>query len=143
MSAGEPEHRIDRLMDAIDLIKADRHAEARPILQALISENGDFEDAWMWMSLAVDSLDQRAVCLDNVLRVNPNNSTAAGALYRLRYQEIEAEKTGARLRFWRDLFVSSFWLLVMGLLSFFMCNIYAGVFYWMGLLPLPTVTPTP
>lgn len=142
MSEGDASARIDRLMDAIDLIKADRREEARGVLRDLIRENGDFEDAWLWMSVAVDSLDQSSVCLDNVLRVNPANSGAAGALYRLRYDEMEAAKTGARLRFLRDVSTAGFWVLVMGLLFAFLCNFYSSLWYALGLhLTAATATP--
>ena len=68
-SAADPRHaRIDRLLDAVDLLREDRRPEAIRILRELIREDGDFEDAWLWMSVAVDSVDQSAVCLDNVLR---------------------------------------------------------------------------
>jgi hypothetical protein len=132
--------RIDRLMDAIDLIKADKREQARAMLHDLIHENADFEDAWLWMSVAVDSLDQSAVCLDNVLRINPHNSGAAGALYRLRYSEMESERTRARLRFYRDLASSLFWLLVMTLLLTFVCNIYGAVLWLMNAV---NIFPTP
>ncbi|MCB9453174.1 MAG: hypothetical protein H6672_17205 [Anaerolineaceae bacterium] len=108
--------RIDRLLDAIELVKADRRAEAFPMLRQLIREDSDFEDAWLWMSVAVDSLDQASICLDNVLRVNPANMEAAGALYRIRGPELLMQKRRARLRFYRDLSLVSMWLLVLGLL---------------------------
>jgi hypothetical protein len=140
MTDADAAARIDRLMDAIDLIKADKREQARALLRELIRENGDFEDAWLWMSVAVDSLDQSAVCLDNVLRINPNNSGAAGALYRLRYSEMESERTRARLRFYRDLASGLFWLLVMTLLLTFVCNIYSVVLW---LVSTSSGTPTP
>ena len=90
--------RIDRLLDAIDLVKANRGTEAQPILRGLIRENGDFEDAWLWMSVAVDSIDQAVLCLDNVLRINPDNVNAATALYRLRMAELASQQKRARLR---------------------------------------------
>lgn len=138
-------HRIDRLLDAIELIKADRREEARALLRDLISENGDSEDAWLWMSVAVDSLDQSSVCLENVLRINPKNHGAAGALYRLRYSEMEIERKRAQLRFWRDISVSGFWLLVLGLIFTFLCSFYSGVLWLLnnaqGLLPATTALP--
>ncbi|MDX2139873.1 MAG: hypothetical protein SF123_17440 [Chloroflexota bacterium] len=140
MTDSDAAARIDRLMDAIDLIKADKREQARALLRELIRENGDFEDAWLWMSVAVDSLDQSAVCLDNVLRINPNNSGAAGALYRLRYSEMESERKRARLRFYRDLANGLFWFLVMALVLSFVCNIYSAVWYAMSLV---SSTPTP
>src|SRR6187402_3097569 len=79
---------VERLMDAIDHLKDERRAEARAVLRALIAEDSDFEDAWLWMSLAVDTLDQSAVCLDNALRINPANGRAASALMRLREDDL-------------------------------------------------------
>ncbi len=108
--------RIDRLLDAIDLVKADRRSEARHLLRNLIGEDNDFEDAWLWMSVAVDSLDQSSICLDNVLRVNPKNSEAAGALYRIRIPEMQMQKQRARLRLYRDAALTTMWLIITALL---------------------------
>jgi hypothetical protein len=109
--------RIDRLLDAIDLVKADRRGEARHLLRDLIREDANFEDAWLWMAVAVDSLDQSSICLDNVLRVNPNNVEAAGALYRIRIPEMEMEKRRGRLRFFRDTAQSVMWIVILFLLA--------------------------
>ncbi|MBZ0276598.1 MAG: hypothetical protein K8I60_10655 [Anaerolineae bacterium] len=108
--------RIDRLLDAIELVKADQRKEAFALLRQLIYEDSNFEDAWLWMSVTVDSLDQASICLDNVLRVNPGNATAAGALYRIRGPEILMQQRRARLRFYRDLALVSMWILIVGLL---------------------------
>jgi hypothetical protein len=105
---------IDRLLDAIELVKADRRKEACAVLRDLIHENNDFEDAWLWMSVAVESIDQSTICLDNVLRLNPNNMFAAGALYRLRESDRQMEKRRARYRFNRDLSLVLMWILVIG-----------------------------
>lgn len=116
-STADPRHaRIDRLLDAVDLLREDRRPEAIRILRELIREDGDFEDAWLWMSVAVDSVDQSAVCLDNVLRVNPANAAAAGALSRMRGPELQLEQQRRRLRLWRDLAYGAMWLLVLTLL---------------------------
>ena len=104
--------RIDRLLDAIELVKADRHAEARHLLRDLIGEDNDFEDAWLWMSVAVDSLDQSSICLDNVLRINSKNVEAAGALYRIRIPEMEMERRRSRLRFYKDFATGSMWFVI-------------------------------
>ncbi len=108
--------RIDRLLDAIELMKFDRRAEAQDILRELIRENSDFEDAWLWMSVAVDSLDQSSICLDNVLRINPNNTYAAGALFRLRESDMLMQKRRTRLRMWRDLTLAGLWMMFIVLL---------------------------
>jgi hypothetical protein len=109
--------RIDRLLDAIELVKADRRSEARHLLRDLIREDNNFEDAWLWMSVAVDSLDQSSICLDNVLRVNPKNTEAAGALYRIRIPEMAMEQRRSRLRFYRDLSLTSMWIVITALLT--------------------------
>lgn len=144
MTDSQAADRIDRLLDAIDLIKADRREEARNLLRELIGENGDFEDAWLWMSVVVDSLDQSAVCLENVLRINPRNTVAAGALYRLRLSDIEQEKRLSRLRFWRDMAAIGFWLLIFVLLFALLVTLFSGVPSTWNSTALPTLpTSTP
>lgn len=113
--AAEPDSsRIDRLLDAIELVKENRRDEARSMLRDLIREDSDFEDAWLWMSVAVDSLDQAAVCLDNVLRVNPDNFEAAGALYRIRIPEMKMQKRRSHLRMYRDMSFTVMWIVIVG-----------------------------
>lgn len=116
-SQAEKNHKIDRLLDAMELVKIDKKAEALPILRELIHEDSNFEDAWLWMSLAVDEMDQSIICLDNVLRINPDNLQASTALYHLRQVEIEAEKKRNQLRRYRDFSVAALWILI-GILLF-------------------------
>lgn len=104
--------RRNRLMDAIELVEAERRAEARAILHDLIREDPDFLDAWLWMSVAVDSLDQASICLDNVLRINPKHATAATALYRIRVPELAYERQRTRLRIARDMATSLLWIVI-------------------------------
>ena len=99
-------------MDAIELLQAERRPEARDILHDLIREDPDFLDAWLWMSVAVDSLDQASICLDNVLRINPNHTGAATALYRIRIPELKLERQRTRLRLARDLATTLLWIVV-------------------------------
>jgi hypothetical protein len=128
MSSQDKADRIDQLYDAIELVKAGRRREALPILRQLIGEDKDFEDAWLWMSVAVDSPDQSAVCLDNVLRINPANAQASGALYRLRETEMRSEYHRARIRGYRDFALSALWLLSLGV-------IFAIFFTFFGFAP--------
>lgn len=112
-SEAEQAARIDRLMDAIDLVRDERREEARALLHDLIREDPDLQDAWLWMSVAVDSLDQASICLDNVLRINPRHSSAASALYRIRIPELALERKRTRLRLSRDLSASLLWFTIM------------------------------
>lgn len=108
--------RIDRLLDAIELVRLNRQDEALPILRELIQEDNDFEEAWLWMSVAVDSVDQSIICLDNVLRINPDNWQAAGALYKLRETDMQFDRQRARLRAYRDTALIILWIAIIGLL---------------------------
>ncbi|MAU09091.1 MAG: hypothetical protein CL607_04660 [Anaerolineaceae bacterium] len=116
MAHKRPAEQIDRLLDAVEHIRAGQQHLARPLLQQLIREDSDFEDAWLWMSVAVDEVDQTVVCLDNVLRINPKNDHAALALARLQAEDMVDEKQRRRLRSLRDGFLMLFWLLAGGIL---------------------------
>jgi len=105
--------RLEKLLDAIDLVKTDRREEARQLLRDLIRDDNNFEEAWLWMSVAVDSLDQSSLSLENVLRVNPHNYEAAGALYRIRIPEMQVEKRRAQLRWIRDTSTALMWFVIM------------------------------
>jgi hypothetical protein len=115
--------RIDRLLDAIELVQANQREAALLILRELIREDKDFEEAWLWMSVAVDSPDKSAVCLDNVLRINPNNARASAALFRLREAEMRSQSQRARIRGYRDLALGSLWFLTI-------CVLFALLLFW-------------
>ena len=127
MSDPEAAARVDKLLDAIELVKADRRDEARALLREIISEDSNFEDGWLWMAVTVDSLDQSAVCLDNALRVNPRNADAAGALVRIRAPEIAQARQRNQLRFYRDLVLGLMWLLATVLFCSVAANLGMGM----------------
>jgi hypothetical protein len=85
------------------------------------------------MAVVVKSLDQAIVCLDNVLRINPHNTSAAGALYRLRQDEMAMEKRRERLRYARNVSFMLLWILTIALL-------YAMLFTFFGNINLTGVT---
>jgi hypothetical protein len=116
MSDEAAQARIDRLLDAIDLIKADQRDEALRLLRQLVHDHADFEAAWLWMSVTVESLDLSSICLDNVLRVNPDNAFAAAALARIRQREIAMQRRRARLSLYRDAAWVGMWGLTLALL---------------------------
>ncbi|RMG89474.1 MAG: hypothetical protein D6712_01635 [Chloroflexi bacterium] len=130
MTETQAAERIDRLLDAIELIKLGKRRDAVTLLKALIREDSDFEDAWLWMSVAVDSIDQSVICLDNVLRINPNNAYAAGALYRLRASEMAMQRRRARYRLYRDIAL----ILFAGVFGLTLCMIVVQIFMWSSAL---------
>lgn len=109
---GRAASRMERLFDAIDMIESGRRQQALPLLRSLIQENSNDENAWLWMSVAVENIDQSVVCLDNVLRINPKNSVAAAALYNLRKREIASEQAREKLRARRNLAFTGLWMLI-------------------------------
>jgi len=71
------------LQQGIALAKAGRRAEARDILLKVIEQDEQNESAWLWLSGVVDSEDDKAVALENVLTLNPNNEWAKRGLQML------------------------------------------------------------
>lgn len=131
--------RIDTLLDAIELIRTDQREAALALLRGLIREDADFEYAWLWMSVAVETLDQSAVCLDNVLRINPNNRDAAAAYYRISIPDIQMRARRERLRMARDLAGTVFW----GMVVMLVCRLWIGIGEAMELLMNASATPLP
>jgi len=73
----------DLLQQGIALAKSGRHEEARAILLQVIEQDEQNESAWLWLSGVVDSEDDKAVALENVLTLNPNNEWAKRGLQML------------------------------------------------------------
>jgi len=69
-----------RLEEAIRLVRAGDAAAARALLVDELKQNPDDDQAWVWMSAAVDSADLRRECLEKALQVNPQNSAARRGL---------------------------------------------------------------
>lgn len=59
--------------------RGDKAAARRSLLEA-VERDRQHEEAWLWLSAALDEPEQQAVCLQNVLRINPNNKAALRGL---------------------------------------------------------------
>ena len=64
------------LRQAIVATKEGRKEEARYLLETVLDADERNEQAWLWMSAVVESDEERIVCLENVLTINPNNEAA-------------------------------------------------------------------
>jgi Flp pilus assembly protein TadD len=71
------------LQQGIALAKAGRREEARTILLQVVEQDERNESAWLWLSGLVDSDDDKAIALENVLTLNPNNEWAKRGLQML------------------------------------------------------------
>jgi thioredoxin-like negative regulator of GroEL len=68
------------LRQGVHAAKAGRKEEARQLLEAVLDADERNEQAWLWMSDVVDSDEERLICLENVLAINPNNEIARKGL---------------------------------------------------------------
>src|SRR5690349_14772460 len=75
---------IDKLVQqGIDLLQAGDLRAAREILsQAVVLDPGN-EKAWLWRSGAVESDEERKLCLQHVVAINPHNLVAQQGLKHL------------------------------------------------------------
>lgn len=65
---------------------------ARHIFEQVLEQDDRNELAWLWMASVVDSVDERHICLRNVLEINPENTHAREALRKLGAQRARGEK---------------------------------------------------
>ncbi len=72
---------IDKLLKrGIALAKAGRKWEARQTLMRVIELDERNEQVWLWLSGIVDLPEERRICMENVLAINPHNLVAQKAL---------------------------------------------------------------
>ena len=77
-----PEHR-QWLQAGIKALKAGEREQARALLMQVIERDEQNEQAWLWLSGAVTSKEERRTCLENVLSINPKNQLARKGLLKL------------------------------------------------------------
>ncbi len=68
------------LQKGIALAKAGQREEARNVLLQVVEQDERNESAWLWISGVVDTDDDKAIALENVLTLNPNNEWAKRGL---------------------------------------------------------------
>ncbi|MBN1813114.1 MAG: DUF4352 domain-containing protein [Anaerolineae bacterium] len=76
----------DLLKRGIAALNAGRKTEARSLLTQVVEQDERNEMGWLWLSGAVDTGEDRRVCLENVLAINPNNGLAQRGLATLQKQ---------------------------------------------------------
>lgn len=75
---------MSMLDDAIQTIRMGNRDEGRRLLEEILETDENNEEVWLWLSSVVDSDEDREVCLENVLALNPNNVVAQKGLEALR-----------------------------------------------------------
>ena len=71
------------LNQAIFAAKAGRKAEARLLLERVLDADERNEHAWLWLSGVVENDEERIICLENVLTIDPHNQAARKGLVAL------------------------------------------------------------
>jgi hypothetical protein len=83
----------DLLKQGIIALRAGRKAEARNLLMQVVEQEERNEMGWLWLSGAVDTDEERRVCLQKVLAINPRSEIARLGLQRLDSELTKASKT--------------------------------------------------
>lgn len=71
------------LEQGIAALRAGKRAEARLLLTAVVAADEGNEQAWLWLSRAVDTAAERRTCLEKVLVLNPQSDIAQQGLAQL------------------------------------------------------------
>lgn len=79
----------EMLKDAIEAIRQGKYERARDILTRLLKNDPHNPTYWLWMSAAVPTRKEKAFCLQNVLRDDPNNAFAQQGLAMIGVKPIE------------------------------------------------------
>jgi len=67
-------------------IKAGNKAQAKTVLTQAVDQDEGNEQAWLWLSACVDSVEEQRICLENVLAINPANEKARKGLVAISQQ---------------------------------------------------------
>jgi len=79
---------LDHLLRAgIAAAKSGQRERARDLLMRVVEQDEENASAWLWLSDVVDSLDDREICLENVLTLDPDNDAARKGLAWVRKQK--------------------------------------------------------
>ena len=77
------------LEEGIAAAKAGKKERARQCLMQVVEADENNEQAWLWLSGVVESLEDKQVCLENVLALNPDSDPAKRGLAWIAQQRAE------------------------------------------------------
>jgi len=93
---------VGRLLTAgVDAVKEERLEDAKELLYQVIDLDEQNEKAWLWLSGVAEGIDERIMCLENVLAVSPHHELAREGLRHLLAQRAElgaAEQTAKKIK---------------------------------------------
>lgn len=71
----------------IKALRVGQREKARQLLTEVVTADEGNEKAWLWLSSAVDTDQERQLCLENVLTINPHNEAALQGIAKLQRQK--------------------------------------------------------
>jgi tetratricopeptide (TPR) repeat protein len=78
------------LREGIAAAKLGQHERARELLTRLVEQDERNVTAWLWLSSVVHDLNEREICLENVLTLDPDNEAARRGLQKIRPHKPES-----------------------------------------------------
>ncbi len=76
----------DQFKQAVAAFKDGRREEARDLLMDIVDKDERHEQAWLYLSALVETVEEQQICLENVLEINPNNDRARKGLEKVKEQ---------------------------------------------------------
>lgn len=73
----------EKLRAGITAVKNGDRIQGRALLEAVLATDERNEKAWLWLSGVVETAEERQICLENVLAINPENTLAQKGLAKL------------------------------------------------------------
>ena len=71
---------MSTLEEAVQAIRMGNREEGRRMLEEILEVDESNEEVWLWLSSVVDTDEDREICLENVLALNPDNIVAKKGL---------------------------------------------------------------
>jgi len=71
---------MPEIEEAIQAIRMGDPDTGRQLLEAILEEDESNPDVWLWLSTVVDNDEDREICLENVLALDPDNNIAKKGL---------------------------------------------------------------
>jgi len=127
-----------QLARGIQAAKQGDRIAASTLLYEVIDREPKNELAWLWLSYVLDSEEDRRICLENVLTLNPHNRYARQGLARLNGEAVSSASPllAGMSDFWTTVsplprrLAAAFWL---GVGLFLLVAGVADFFRWLGL----------
>ena len=82
------------LKAGITAVKQGDPVQGRQLLESVLAADAHNETAWLWMSGVVETTEERQLCLENVLALNPDHQLAQKGLAKLASAGTPTAKTG-------------------------------------------------